>query len=401
MIGLQEERHEAQVEAATTLGRVAARLQESPEDWIALAEGVRAATIADEMNVALEYSERAAKLTDNATVHSNYGTVLTHFARYEEAMVEFRKAFYEAPGDRWVCFAYAEALLRAGRWTDGWGLYERHRPSRLPIPTKQWMGQSLTGREVMVLPEGGLGDTLLMLRFAFGLNMKSSHAADWIVRDELKCLLDPHPWIRKVVGEGDSGIGMGGNYDYWVSELSLPAVFGVTPETMAWGGQYLVVPKGKRVKWSHLRFATRMKRNAVGFCWRAGEGKDAREYKSLSREQARQFIEEFDKVNWVNLQFGEKPVSEWMTCPNIEDLGDTAAIIEQLDLVVTVDTAVAHLAGVLQKPCWLMLPAHSYWVWGQEKENTVWYPTLKLFRSKEPGMAGAMNAVQEALRASF
>jgi hypothetical protein len=140
----------------------------------------------------------------------------------------------------------------------------------------------------------------------------------------------------------------------------------------------------------------------VGICTKAGEGAYPRKYKTLSKSQARQLLQASTPagIQWVSLQYDEPLPTEDKVIvlePAIKDWSDTAAIIDNLDLVITVDTGVAHLAGAMGKPTWLMLPGRSSWPFLLKRMDSPFYPTMRLFRNESLGLEHTVNSVVAAL----
>jgi hypothetical protein len=191
-------------------------------------------------------------------------------------------------------------------------------------------------------------------------------------------------------------------FDLHCPMMSLPLVFGVRVDSIPADVPYLV-PNASEVKSWSRRFMGDL-RPAVGLVW-AGSATLRDDAQRSIALQALQPVLDIDSVRWVSLQKGEgaaqlagfeAPVDDWLS--DCTDLMDTAALVENLDLVIAVDTAVAHLAGALGKSVWLLNRHGSEWRWGLEGESTTWYPTMRLFRQSRHGdWVGVIERVKVAL----
>jgi hypothetical protein len=153
-------------------------------------------------------------------------------------------------------------------------------------------------------------------------------------------------------------------YDYWTRFFSLPGRLGITLETLP-GRPYLFAPADRRARWAGA--------SGVGLAWRASPtGFNARN-KTLPDALAQRLLE----AGATSLDPADT---------GVDDFADTAAIVEQLDLVISIDSSVAHLAGAMGKPCWTLLPRlHCDWRWLRGRTDSPWYPTMRLYRQTTPG----------------
>lgn len=284
---------------------------------------------------------------------------------------------------------YATALLAEGRLLDGWRQFEFRwftgplagvRPNYgKPV----WGGQDLRGKTMLVRAEQGFGDVFQMLRY---LPLLKERGARILLQPivEIESMYAELAGVDQVV-EADLPLPP---FDYWVHLMSLPRIFATTLATMPTEIPYLRVNPELSARWRERMGEDRTLR--VGVAW-AGSAKHSNDvnrsiplatfrpvlhlpqirFFGLHREALpSQHQRELASVNFVNLG------------PELRDFGDTAAIIEQLDLLIAVDTAVVHIGGALGKPVWLLLPEPADYRWLKEREDSPWYPTIRLFRQR-------------------
>jgi tetratricopeptide (TPR) repeat protein len=255
------------------------------------------------------------------------------------------------------------------------------RPGFSP-PTRdlpRWTGESLTAKRLLLVAEQGLGDTIQFIRYAKMLadeNVEVGVEA----QSSLRPLLETCVGVAAVYEPGQDVSG----YDYWLPIMSLPYVMGTTLETIPCDIPYFSVSTAADdVSLPQERFL-------VGIVWLGNPKHDANRYRSIALNAWDKVLQTPD-VQFVSLQVGvDKP--DFSSCdtshpiidiaPQLKDFAATAAAIQQLDLVITVDTAVAHLAGALGKPVWLLISPANDWRWLTGRDDTPWYPTMRIFRSQ-------------------
>jgi hypothetical protein len=298
------------------------------------------------------------------------GHLYSGLRRWREAVDAFREAarLQTSPD---LDLSLARALLALGDYEEGFRLFE----SRVDVPgfparrlhapgVAEWRGEDLTGRSILVWMEQGLGDQIQFARFLPELRGAA--------RIGVACHSAVAPLLATLADEvfaRDKPFAARG-YHYWTLSMSLPRHFGTRRETVP-PAPYLRTPEAYRAKW---RGKVPEK---VGVVWRANPKNPDGPLRSLPSPDLLDPLREVATV--VDLQ---EPRG---------DLGDMAAVLEQLDLLVSVDTAPAHLAGALGLPAWVMLADVSDWRWG-EGEATPWYPSLRLFRGRWEEMIAKMAA---------
>jgi len=286
--------------------------------------------------------------------------------------------------------------LLLGDYSEGLALYEsrldimRGNPS-VPAATRQilqdprrWHGDDLAGRRVLVWAEQGFGDSLMMLRY---LPMVAARGAREII---VLC----EPALARIAA---SIIGVNARvsvmqtvpvaaFDVHCPIMSLPFVFDTTLDSIPNRVPYIDVPEGLRTPWQERLVPLALPR--VGLVWAGSSNLEEDSRRSVALATFEPIIR--SSVSLVSLQkgVGAEQLDHWAGrlidwMPLCDDFMDTAALIAGLDLVISVDTAVAHLAGALGKPVWLLNRSGSEWRWGLESEHCAWYPTIRIFRQEE------------------
>ena len=376
-------------EAVVQIPKLERQLRRQPEDWRSMVNLGNARFTVGDTEDALGLLLRALDIVPNhAVANCNIGIVLAELTRFAEAFPYIEKANRLDPTDRYAASAYAEFLLRAGQWRMGWDLYERARFSIPECPLPKWTGeQPIEGRRLLVIQEGGAGDVFMALRFFHNLKLLDAHVS-FACDKALHCVLD-HPWIDQLLTFGDK-IDLS-DFDYYVSSFSLTPIIAQTlDDVMAqWPGPYMKPERAIR----RLVGA----KPKVGLCWRAGEHDENKRHRCLSDSNIKTLMED-SGYQWVNLQYGE--TLEGAENPDISTWEHTADVIDGLNLVISVDTGVMHLAGAIGKPVWTLL-SNSCWRFMLSGEECVWYPTMRLFRNKRKGYDDAVGKVVESLAQSL
>ena len=294
----------------------------------------------------------------------NLGVALQAQNRVEEAIAAFEEFTAADPQNPDGPFNLAIAELATGNWNDGWRHYEARwqtdnplfAPRHTGIP--RWNGEPLTGKTLLLFAEQGFGDTLQFCRYAA---LFADIGAKVVVECQpgLGSLLQTLPGVAQVIEQGQAVPPV----DAKLPMMTAPLVFGTTPENVpnGDGGSYLsaqpapVIPATDRLK--------------VGIAWAGSPTHKNDHNRSLQpNDETKRLIEASENVTDL--------------APHISDFASTASLIESMDLVVTVDTAAAHLAGALGKPTWVLLPFAPDWRWLLDREDTPWYPNTKLFRQR-------------------
>lgn len=317
---------------------------------------------------------------DDATAYHDLAGSLHRFGRWDEAAAAYRDALARSDGQA-IRKDFGQLLVGMGDFEAGWPLYEARKDFpgsnsiRLPHPN-EWAGEPLAGRSVIVWPEQGFGDQIQFVRFVRQLQAQGAEVTvvAWPV---LHGLFSQLP-VKVVRRQPNLRIPAP---DYWTLYMSIPAGLGLRLQDLD-GAAYLSAPQRNRERW-----AGSVQRGSIGYAWRGRptHGNDA--HRSLPSPDP---LVDALRVTGAPLVDLTEPLG---------DFADLAAVIEQLELVVTVDTAVAHVAGALGKPCWIMLPwLQQDWRWMQGRDDSPWYDSVRLFRQQRPGdWAGVLGELSRNL----
>jgi tetratricopeptide (TPR) repeat protein len=368
---------------------------------------------------ALKAQTRAAELMPEvAEFHCNRGFALSMLRRFEEAVAEQDIALKQKPELHLAAVNKAIALLTLGRYAEGWPLFEARGLTDPEVmvgglpEAKRWRGQPLAGRTILLHSEQGLGDTLQFCRYAPLLKAMGATVV-LLVESPLVSLMRSAPGVDAVIDKARLNIPA---YHWHAPLMSLPLALGTTLETIPADAPYLRADP-ERVRAWRERLGPR-RRPRVGLCWATGHRPDRPVWTAVDqrRDVPPALLETLNgrDLDFVSLQKGERSERElkallaggWNgpalldVSDGLSDFAETAALIETLDLVISVDTATAHLAGALGKPVWVLLKSDSCWRWLEGREASPWYPTARLFRQDRPGnWAGTMERVCAALEA--
>ncbi len=324
---------------------------------------------------------------------SNLGTMLALGNRFEEADAAFTKARLLDPRHWTVVFNHGMTLLKWGRLRDGWPAFNMRLllPGQSILPLRTLLprlapGGRLDGRTVLITHDSGFGDTLQFIRYAEKLADLGATVLLW-VPPPLVRLMGTVRGITRVFSER----GNWPDFDFHCPIMRLPDVFGTGLGEIPARIPYIEADPALVACWQ-ARLAPARKRRRVGICW-AGSAREGDprlqavdRRRSMDAELLRPILQRAPHVQWIGLQLGrphELPIEDPM--PEVGDFADTAAIIALLDLVVTVDTAVLHLAGSMGKTVILLDRYDNCWRWMHGRADTPWYPGLRIFRQASWG----------------
>lgn len=337
---------------------------------------------------ALQLSQRAVSMRRNVPTLVNMSLILEALDRFDEALDCAQEAYAIDPLDDRASSLLAESLLRMGHYASGWPLYIQNRASmdwaKQFLPEWEGPHQSLDSKRILVIEGGGYGDNIYFLRWLDTL--RHWHANIHYVCPPSFAPLARRQGFRAIENwRGNADIHWD-QYDYFCPLLSLAGKLGVTLDNYRWPGPYV---RGKR-KWSQSK--------RVGLCWKAGEAKSPRKERSLGEEQLNNVLAALPATyRWVNLTFGCGWMLPHIDAPSLDNWQITADVISQLDLVVTVDTGVAHLAGAMEVPCYVILPGASAWLYPLGYDQHPLYPSMRIFRNRGEGLYNATDDCARAL----
>jgi tetratricopeptide (TPR) repeat protein len=338
---------------------------------------------------ALAAQHRALELDpNNPRAMSGLALGYQMLKRRDEALELYRRAIALAPSFAETHVRYGAALLAVGQYQEGFREYDWRRYETIPRKTQElytdsnWAGQPLEGKTIVLYWEQSLGDSLQFIRYA---QLLKERGATVVVdcQPTLQRLLAAQNYVDRLATQ-DSG-GTKPTWDYSASIVSLPHLFGTTLDTVPAPAAYITAPSGS----PHPTLANAQGLK-VGLVW-AGSPAYRNDRKRSIDLSAFEPLAAVPGISWFSLQVG--PPSARLQQPThlaIQDLGstltdwvDTAQLIQQLDLVITVDTAVAHLAGAMGKPVWVLVPDAADWRWLLGRDDSPWYPSLRLFRQEQ------------------
>jgi Tfp pilus assembly protein PilF len=327
------------------------------------------------------------------------GNALQYLGRYPEALTSYDKAIALKPDYAEAQFNAGMIRLAMGDFAAGWPQYEfRWKVSGAPVdPLRnsgpRWTGaEPLAGKTIMVYPEQGLGDAIQCMRYV-PLVARSAARVFMSIHPSLASIVPPLP-DNVTVLDGHAALP---TFDLHCPLLGLPPAFGTELATIP-SGPRILPPPARIARWAERLPPRRHRR--VGLVWAGNAAHNDDRNRSIPLSRLRPLLDVPD-IDFVSLQRDPRPGDDAILreCPQIVDLGpeladfaDTAAIISLLDLVVTVDTSVAHLAAAMGKRVWIMLPFRPDWRWLLDREDSPWYPTVRLFRQPAAADWGSVVA---------
>jgi len=337
---------------------------------------------------AASHQQALAIAPNYAKAHNNLGVTLRKQGKLAEARACHNRALELEPAVPDFHWNLALIDLLEGKFEAGWKGYEsrhersEHRPRSFPKP--QWRGEPLNGARILLHSEQGLGDSLQFLRYAPMVNA----AGGTVILDvpaSLRRLAAQLPGVDTLTTNGQPLPA----FDYHAPLMSLPLAFQTTFDSIPAQVPYFTVPVDALQAVEHLEWNDRKLR--VGIVWSGNPICTEDRIRSIHLSHFQPFLG-LDGCEFFSMQMGaaasQLDASELDTMQGritdlrfaIKDFADTAALITHLDLVITADTSVAHLAGALAKPTWTLIPFSPDWRWLLEREDSPWYPTMRLFR---------------------
>jgi tetratricopeptide (TPR) repeat protein len=330
----------------------------------------------------------------------NYGVFLAGQERFSEAIQMYERAGQTDPNHHLSFWNLSNLLLRLGDYPKAWPLYEWRwktdhlKPAYLQLPMPLWVGQDLQGKRILLHFEQGYGDAFQFIRFANDVAARGARVAIFMPREicdnfiGIQSVHEIIPWNSVLVG-----------FHYHAPLMSLPAPLGLTIDNIPQQVPYMFALPERLKTWQERLPASLQKKLRVGLAWCGRITHDNDRNRTIAFAELLPLIEAFPQVEFISAQVAprETDLPALNACQaivrvedHIKDFSDTAALIMHLDLLISVDTSVVHLAGAIGKPVWAMIPAVSDWRWLQDEgafaDRTPWYPNVRLFRqSKEDG----------------
>ncbi len=326
----------------------------------------------------------------------NLANALQEEGNCTEAIENFRRAVDLKPDYASAHWNLALALLANEEFEEGWKKYKWRRNAKLEsilylhrFKKPRWDGSSFPGKRLFVHYEQGLGDNMQFLRY---LPMVKARGGTVIFETlaQLHGLLRGFDYIDELIESSLDGTPPNVEFDFYVSLLDMPSIFGTTIETVPAEVPYLWADSDRTKYWQQRLSDGHFK---VGIVW-AGSVEHKNDHNRSCRLEHFAPLAQIEGVCLYGLQKGPaagqvEEIAEKMPIENLGqeflDFCDTAGAVENMDLVISVDTSVLHLAGAMGKPVWALLPFAAEWRWMLKRQDSPWYPTMKLFRQKTRG----------------
>ncbi|MGB3535931.1 MAG: TIGR03032 family protein [Microcoleaceae cyanobacterium] len=337
---------------------------------------------------------------NHAEAHNSLGFVYSQQRQLEAAIFHYKEAVRLNGSYAKAHFNLGMILLQTGEFEPGFSECEWRwktdffTPFKCPQP--QWQGEDISGKTLLIHTEQGAGDAIQFIRY-IPLAAKQCQQIILICTKYLKPLFETVEGIDEIILAGDISLSA---FDVYCPLMSLPYIFKTTLETIPADIPYLQAgSKPKLIK-------SQTKKLNVGIVWAGSPTHTNDKNRSCNLVDFLSILQ-LPNIAFYSLQKSGKSqelklLPNQITVQNLEsqlnNYADTAAIVNQLDLIIGVDTSVIHLAGALGKPVWTLLCYNPDWRWLLEREDTPWYPTMRLFRASQPGdWLGVMTQVQQAL----
>lgn len=348
----------------------------------------------------LEEAKRAFSLAPNLLASKLIlADALTRRGAFAEAEGVLRAALAEFPNEPSLLYRLAICRLAQEDYLEGFRLYEARQnlatsnPVRnYALPMPQWRGEKLEGKRLLVVTEQGYGDHLQFCRFVPRLAERGVRV-EMAVPPTLLDLMRTLPGCAKVTS--DMRESLDSACDYWTYVGSLPWHLGLAALSADDGRPYLGANPAKRAAWRE-RLAPHAGKLKVGLVWAGRAEHENDRQRSLPLAELSP-LAGLDKVVPISLQLGpaaEAAGNGFVRFPGeLQSFEDTAALMAELDLFISVDTAPAHLCGALGRPVWLVLPQVADWRWGQAGSGTPWYPSMRIFRQGAGGWSEVIGRI--------
>jgi tetratricopeptide (TPR) repeat protein len=344
------------------------------------------------LDLAAEDYRRTAQIAPgNPEVLSNLGTTLHGLNRHHDALAALEAAIASVPDHALAHYNAALVLLHLGDFRRGWQEYEWRwgtpffAPQRRSFAAPQWRGEDIAGRAILLHAEQGFGDTIQFLRYVPLVAARRANVIIEVPR-ELTDLVSAMPGAHRVTVRGEAPP----PHDLHCPLMSLPLAFATELASVPAQTPYLTAPAARIAHWRDRLDAARRPR--IGLVWSGRPSHDNDANRSIPFGALGPLLAD-GRRSFVSLQSDIREADRDAIAPlplirlshRFADFADTAAVIALLDAVVTVDTAVAHLAGALGKPVFVLLPWASDFRWLVDRADSPWYPTARLFRQPVPG----------------
>ena len=330
---------------------------------------------------------------DSAASFNNYGNVMRECGYPKRAIPFLQHATLLEPNNVTAQFNLAVSYLLSGDYQRGWPAYEsrwnyEHLVGSEPkFSQPRWRGEDLKDKTILVVGEQGHGDCIQFVRFVYNLHIMGAKIK-LQVTDGLIPLLNTSDIIQQVAGYSTDM----GDFDYWVPIMSIPGILGVTLDNLPRIQSYMNTNPVLMKQWQD-RLGHKYKMR-VGISWSGRRDAWLNQHKGVPFDQVLSMIQSHPEYEWISLQVDATPDEERALADaglrlwpgSISSFADTAALMMHLDVIVSVDTAITHLAGALGRPVWVMLNAFATdWRWLLDRDSSPWYSSARLFRQPTRG----------------
>lgn len=341
------------------------------------------------------YRNAVALRRDYADAHHNLGAALKELGRLDDAISSYRTVLALEPDHPEAHSNLGIALLAQGELAEGWVEHEwRWRTpqmikARRDFPRPQWRGEAAEGQTLLIHAEQGFGDTLQFCRYAT-LAADRGPRVIMEVQPPLVRLLRSLPRVERVVEHGEQLP----EFDLHCPMLSLPLALGTTLATIPSAASYLRPDQAQIAAWRTRLDAMVGMRLRIGLAWAGNPRDHSRDLAAVDRRRSLAPVRlaplfERSGARFFSLQKDGAKAPEHFPLIDVmgemDDFADTAALIANLDLIISVDTAVVHLAAALGKPVWLLDRFDPCWRWLTGRRDSPWYPALRIYRQPCPG----------------
>lgn len=394
------------------VSHAARAIQIAPDDAVFASTYARALKDAGRIDDAVKFASALhRRLPDDPAIALVLGYALRESGEDSRAEDIYRRIVASPARRPEAEMGLAYVLLRQGRYQDGFAHYQaRLEPPEAVIkprpPFPMWDGTADPGIHLIVMREQGLGDEFQFCRFLAAARArvgKLTYVTHGHMNRVLKSVLGDIETSTEIRGRKNDGVNR-----QWVPLMSLPVVLGVSGSGYQVDGSYLEAEPEAVEKMAAQMTMGRIK---VGVAWQGNPASQVEAGRSYRLEQLAD-VAALDGVQLYSLQknYGLEQLKSVPFRDRITDFGeafdagthafiDTAGAMMNLDLIITSDTSIAHLAGTLGRPCWVLLQARAEWRWGHGGDTSIWYPSLRLFRQTKPGDWGsAIRPMAEAVR---
>ena len=356
------------------------------------------------------YRRALALQPENSDIYNNLGNLLKETSRIDESEAAYRLSLRLDPTNAITFYNLGLLLLGLGRLEEAWFFHDYY--YQVPIqksldgvfgpPYRLWRGESLEGKSLLIWPEHGYGDYIQCARYVPMLKKRGVSKLTLVCAPALEPLLETVQGVDAIVTDPASVAAV----DYWTFPLNLPLRFGTSLQTVPDRQPYLQAAPARLERW---RGRLSCEGRKVGLVWKGNAINLNDCNRSLPNLATLAPLWDVPGVNFFSLQKGQGEEEAQQAAAagklvalgnEIADFADTAAIVAQLDLLICVDTAAAHVAGALGKPCWVLLPKFGTdWRWLMDRTDSPWYPQgMRLFRQTD---LSDWSATVEAVRAAL